>query len=155
MPWPLLTEDLIPEITQWVKEGNWPEIAAKGLGVRPQDWTAWKELGEQLSIALCVPHDPTGATKPADDLTDHERLCVTLVRAVDHAEAECEGIWLKNWLATGAAGRGNGWQAFATMLERRFPERWGKRPPQGTARKRESLEDTLDRISRRENEGDY
>jgi hypothetical protein len=100
MPWTQLTTDLIPQVTQRVKDGNWPEIAAKGLGVRRGDWTAWTELGEQFSAALCFPPDPTGATKPADDLTEHERLCVTLVRAVDQAEAECEGPEARGILTT-------------------------------------------------------
>ena len=152
MPWTPLTEDLIPEIAQRVKGGLWPEIAAQGIGVRPQDWTAWAELGERLSeVAVAAMYETAGAPMLSqaslpDDFTEHERLSVALVRAVDQAEAECEARWIQFVVTETARGRG-AWRAVMWLLERRFPERWGKRVP-GAPPERETLEDYVARFNR-------
>ena len=141
MPKTSLTTTLIEDITEGVKAGEWPHRAAARHGVSPWQWKHWNDLGDRVS-------DSADASEPQEDLSHHELLCRTLVRRCDQAEAECEQRWLKNWLTTAAAARGNGWTAFATLLERRFPTRWSKRPQEAGSPPGESLEEALERIHR-------
>jgi hypothetical protein len=146
MPETSLTATLITNIAEGARCGEWPSRAAARLGVSTTQWRSWSELGDELNHAAAASEAPT-------DLTDHEELCLTLVRGCEQAEAECEGTWLRNLRTACATGRGNAWTAWMTLLERRFPARWAKRSPESAAPEAESMEQILERI-RRETEID-
>jgi hypothetical protein len=143
MPQTRLTEPLITNIAAAVETGAWPISAAIRNGASRWQAKHWIELGTRLNEAATTDDEAT-------DLTTHEQHCLDLVRRIDIAEAICEAAWLDRWLITGAAARGNGWTAFATLLERRFPARWGKRAPTPTDPNRDTrtLEDMIDDIER-------
>jgi hypothetical protein len=144
MPPTHLTDDLADQISASVEVGLWPRTAAILHGASAWQWRHWNELGLRLNE-----QSATADGKP-DDLNSHERACLSLVRKIDIAEANCEAAWLNRWLTIGATGRGNGWTAFANLLERRFPSRWGKRPaaPPEHTRDPRSLEDMIADIER-------
>lgn len=113
-----LTSDVIAAIEKAVDEGEWPREAAKRLGASPKQAAAWMHAGEE--------HFDREAEVAG--LTPHQRLCVELVGRVWIAEAQCENRWRQNWQKSLREGKGGShWQGYATLLERRFPDRWRKR----------------------------
>lgn len=120
-----LTEELIEQIAALVEDGAWPVTAAGVCRVGRPHFERWYELG----IKLYDVEEPPDL----DDLPEHEQLCYLLVHRIHQAEAVCEGRWLAHWHRSNLTERRSnshvGWMA---LLERRFPERWGRRSPATT-----------------------
>lgn len=117
-----LTAELIDEIATHVEDGAWPVTAAGVCRVYPTRFEAWYELGFKFY----------GQEEPPDldDLSEQEQLCYLLVRCIGQAEAECEARWLAHWQRSNLTERrSNSYVGWLALLERRFPERWGKRAP--------------------------
>jgi transposase len=93
-------------IVQLLRAGNYKEIAARAAGVGTSTLYRWLETGE----------------------ADHEHDRDTPLRefwdAVEKAQAEAEATDLA---LIAKAARSGQWQAAAWRLERKFPDRWGRR----------------------------
>jgi len=86
-----------------IREGNYQQTAAQLAGIAPITLLAWKRKGEEQ----------------ADDPHSPYRI---FLAALHHAEAEAEATLVRNVQRVGA----NDWKAHASVLGRRFRERWSE-----------------------------
>jgi hypothetical protein len=99
----LLTPELIERLEQMLKAGNYIGVACRAVGIGEQTFRDWLRRGRTSDA-------------PGDELYRE------LVERAELATAEGE---VRNVAQIAAAAREN-WQAAAWMLERSYPERWGK-----------------------------
>ena len=97
-----LTPETQEKIVSAIAEGNYLETAAAIGGVSATTFFRWLQEGEQATAGL------------KRDFWE----------AVKKAEAEAEALRVSR---ISKAGKDGNWQADAWYLERRYPERWGKR----------------------------
>lgn len=91
---------MIEKIAKWIKAGNYLSVVAKKCGIGERTLYRWLEKGEKAKKGS---------------------LYRQLWQAVKKAESDAEMGAVVGILAS------NNWRALAFFLERRFPERWGKR----------------------------
>jgi hypothetical protein len=96
-----LTDELRDRITTVIRTGVSADVAAAAVGIAPRTYYRWMAMGETAR---------SGCHRAFRD-------------AVDQAKAESE-VELVSRLET--AARNGSWRAAAWLLERRFPERWGR-----------------------------
>jgi hypothetical protein len=94
-----------------IAEGNYVETAVKSAGIAKQTFYNWREQAQAGNIAA-----------------------IALVDAIEKAEADAESDAVNDVKQAGKAGP-QYWAASMTRLERRHPERWGKRGDDGNAPK--------------------
>lgn len=99
---PKLTLELADRLVQLLSAGNYVAVACREVGISRTLFYQWLDRG---------------ASHAARDLEYRE-----LRDRVEHAQAQAEA---RNVAAIAAAAREN-WQAAAWLLERMYPERWGK-----------------------------
>ncbi len=97
-----LTPETQKKIVDAISEGNYLETAAAIGGVSATTFFRWLQEGEQAAAGL-------------------KR---EFWEAVKKAEAEAEALRVSR---ISKAGKDGNWQADAWYLERRYPDRWGKR----------------------------
>jgi len=97
-----LTEDLISRIVPIIEEGNFAEVAYSSVGIGKTTFYRWLSLGEKATTG--VYRDFWNAIKKAEAIAETRYLGVI----------------------RDAANSGN-WTAAAWYLERRYPDRWGKK----------------------------
>lgn len=134
-----VTSALIADASKAVRFGEWPQRALVRFGVSGPTAAEWLSVGEQRAQE---------GVHEDDDL-------VRLFRALDQAEADCEGDWVNRMVAAASNGRqGVGPSRNGTpirsddwlkMLQARFPDRW-RVSGAGRAPRGESMEETLKRI---------
>jgi len=110
----LLTKELIEDVKKYVPACLFGDTIAAYLGIGRRTWYDWLHRGKREERRLGNPK-----AKPKQE----EALFVELSRAVRKGLAEGE---MRAIAGITAAGAGGTWTAFAWILERRFPERWGK-----------------------------
>lgn len=98
-----LTGDLIDEIAKLIREGNYIETTCRAVGISSQTYRNWKKRGAAAESGIYR----------------------GFYEAIDQAEAKGESSYLG--IIKDAANSGKAWQAAAWYLERRYPERWGRR----------------------------
>ena len=101
-----LTPEVEERIVRAIRAGNYPEVAARHAGVHPSTYYRWMERGALEGDAS------------EDDPYRHLRAEVE--RALADAEAAEVALIAQ-------AARGGSWAAAAWLLERRYPDRWGRR----------------------------
>lgn len=101
---------LLQELFTAIADGNYPETACHLIGLAPATFYNWKKRGE----AGETPYD-------------------RFVESVKRAEARAEAKMLAN--VRKASELPQFWAAGMTVLERRHPERWGKRQDETNAPK--------------------
>lgn len=97
-----LSDETLRKITNALRAGNYIETAARYAGIASSTLYEWLDRGER-----------------------GERGYVEFYEQVELARAEAE---VSDVAHLRIAGKTN-WQAYAWMLERRHPTRWGRRPP--------------------------
>jgi transposase len=97
-----LTADLTEQITKLISEGNYVEVACSAVGIGKTTFYRWLEAGDSAQSGIFR----------------------DFWNAIKKAEAEAETKY--TGVIKDAANTGN-WTAAAWWLERRYPERWGKR----------------------------
>lgn len=112
-----LDDELIGELVSVIRAGNYIDVAASYVGVSRQSFYRWMREGRDVERAL-----ETGRVTE-DALSEMESLTLTLARSVEHALAESE---VRDLALIGRAATDN-WTAAAWRLERKYPERYGKR----------------------------
>ena len=96
-----LTPEVQERICQYVRQGLTYEIAARAAGVSETTFYRWKQRGERSK---------RGKYRE-------------FWEALKRAESEAEQVLVRRILAAS----NDTWQAAAWMLERRYPERWGRK----------------------------
>lgn len=96
-----LTKQLIDEAEKWIKAGNYNTTVCKYLGIHESTWYKWLQEGE---------HAKSGIKREF-----FERI----KKAESHSEMRSVQMIQK-------AGE-QSWQALGWYLERKFPDRWGKK----------------------------
>lgn len=118
-----LTAELIERILDPVLAGAYLEVAAQAVGVSRGSLYGWKRRAEDLEAAAREHMTADDAETRVYDLTPPEQwVYLDFLHALKSAEAYSEIDLLGRVRSAGL-----GWQAFATILERRFPDRWGRR----------------------------
>ncbi len=107
-----LTPELQADLLRYLRAGNYVVTACKATGIDETQFYKWMEKGAKCKAGIHV--DFYQSVQKA--LADGEALMVGAVRiqAVEH-DAAPDGRVPGNWLAA------------MTDLERRYPERWGRR----------------------------
>jgi hypothetical protein len=108
-----LTPEIAASIVQLIREGNYPVIAARSLGVNERTFKNWLSSGER------------DVERGEPSQTDPEGLMLELYLEVEMAEAVFETGMVKTIKERIDANKN--WTGHMTYLERRFPDRWGKR----------------------------
>jgi hypothetical protein len=96
-----LKPELIETIEKNISEGNYVNIVCQAVGIHKASYYSWYHKGENGRGIFKEFHD-----------------------AIDRATAKAEQTYIG--VIRDAANKGT-WYAAAWWLERRFPERWGKR----------------------------
>lgn len=115
-PMNFLDEEIIQDISDLVRRGNYPESAAAALGIPSGVWKRWFETGQKLIMS--IEDDP----KLLDIMSEDEEKLVMLTQAVIKATVEIEQEALGKIMAAGNFD----WAACAWWLSKMFPEKWGR-----------------------------
>lgn len=100
---PKLTKGLIQNAEKLLKGGNYVETVCEYLGIGTTTWYRWMQEGEQANFGL--KREFWEAIKKAESEAEI-RLVTDLQKIADEERT---------------------WQAIAWMLERKYPDRWGKK----------------------------
>lgn len=95
-----ITEELVKTITEYIKAGNYPEVAASLAGVSRATFYNWLKKGHKHKTG--IHHDFLDSIKEAEDYA--EAAAVERIRR---------------------SGKDN-WTALAWWLERKHPQKWGR-----------------------------
>lgn len=95
-----ITEELVKTITEYIKAGNYPEVAASLAGVSRATFYNWLKKGHEHKTG--IHHDFLDSIKEAEDYA--EAAAVERIRR---------------------SGKDN-WTALAWWLERKHPQKWGR-----------------------------
>ena len=113
-----LTPKLTREVADLVRAGNYLETAAAAVGVSRSTLNKWIRDGRRIRDDLDRgPRDPKGLTA-AEGRVAQFSAAIGKARALSEAEA-LDRI--------AEAGRAGSWQADAWRLERKYPDRYGRR----------------------------
>lgn len=112
-----LDDDLISRLADVVRAGNYIDVAASYLGISRQSFYRWMREGRDIDRTI----ESGAATE--DSLDDYSRLRLRLSRELDLALATAE---VRDLALIGRAAEEN-WTAAAWRLERKYPDRYGKR----------------------------
>jgi len=96
-----LTDEVKAKIVQAISQGNYYEAACSYAAISYQTLRNWKEQGE----------------------SDGNGEYFDFFESIKKAEAQAELRLVQEW----QKHIPNNWQAIATFLERRYPDRWSKR----------------------------
>ena len=97
-----LTPELIEQAAKLISQGNYAQTVFQMLGIPESTWYGWLQRGRE---------------------SERRNIYSEFSEAVKKAEAAAE---LRAVSGIVAAGRRN-WTAFAWYLERKYPDRWGRR----------------------------
>ena len=95
-----LTPEVQDEVVKRIRAGNYINVSCQAVGIGVSTYFEWLKKGEE-------------GRQPYAEFTD----------AIKKAEAEAH----VNYVAIVASHAPNQWQAAAWWLERRFPDKWGRR----------------------------
>lgn len=96
-----------------MREGNYLETSAILAGVHKNTVYNWLKDG----------HKAAALQEKGKQLDDYQSKCLDFLGVIKKAEAEAERLAL----VTLSAMAGEAWQSIAWRLERRHPDRWGRR----------------------------
>lgn len=110
-----LTPRVAEKICNFIRLGSWLETAAGAVGIDRHTLAEWLKRGERAR-----------RSKARDQ---RERMFARFARQVARAQAEAELLDLEriDSAAEGTELRKPEWQAAAWKLERRYPDRWGRK----------------------------
>lgn len=119
---PVLDGDVTRRVVEVVRAGNYAEVAAASVGISGSTFRAWLREGARIRRVL-EPLDEAEYDAAVDALTEHQLQQAEFSAAVEKAMADSEVIDVLNVRKAAA----DHWQAAMTRLERRHPQRWGRR----------------------------
>ena len=106
-----LTKDLQALLVARLAVGNYIDAACMSVGISPASFYVWMDKGREAE------------KKTERKRTAQDRLHMEFMEAVENAQ----GVSEVNALAMVRKAMPDAWQAAAWILERKFPERWGRR----------------------------
>lgn len=123
---PLLTSELEDKIYKYMAEGNYTSTACQAAGVKYDTFLHWQERAKHYNAWLSTQSDIYIDTD-LSDLPDHNSDLVyfRFFHRLKTAEALAEVQHVANISVAGKLPQF--WAASATYLERKYPDRWGKR----------------------------
>jgi transposase len=110
-----ITIEIQNEIVRAIRSGNYLETAASYVGLAHSTVRDWVRRGEREASRLEEDVD----ARPIKSETPFMEFSVAIKKAQAAAE-------IRDVIIIGDAARGT-WQAAAWRLERKYPDRWGKR----------------------------
>lgn len=110
-----LTPKIQEEILRVIKSGNYIETACAYVGINKSTFYEWLKRGAREKDRV--------AKNPRAKVRKSEKPYVDFSNAVEKALAQAE---IRDVAIIGKAAEEN-WQAAAWRLERKFPERWGRK----------------------------
>ena len=110
-----LTPKIQEEILRVIKSGNYIETACAYVGINKSTFYEWLKRGAREKDRV--------AKNPRAKVRKSEQPYVDFSNAVEKALAQAE---IRDVAIIGKAAEEN-WQAAAWRLERKFPERWGRK----------------------------
>ncbi len=119
---PILNSDVTKRVADIVRGGNYAEVAAASVGINRDTFYRWLREGARIRRTL-DPLDDAEYDTAVDALTDHEFNMAAFSDAIEKAMGESEVIDVLNVRKAASEH----WQAAMTRLERRHPQRWGRR----------------------------
>jgi hypothetical protein len=124
-----LTPDVLKRITDALKSGNYRDTAAAYAGIGVSTLALWMQKGRAAIDRINTEKTRTiGKGKNGRTIepkpTAQEQPYVDLVDAVKGAESEAEARMV---MVVQKAAIGGEWTAAMTYLERKFPEKWGRK----------------------------
>lgn len=96
-----MTPEVQAKLVEAISNGGYYDIACRSVGIRYMTFRRWMQRGEK------------------EESGEYCDFCY----AIKKAEADCEQEVVRGWVKDDMVGN---WQARATFLERRHPERWSK-----------------------------
>jgi len=132
-----LSKQLIEQIATYIENGNFAQDACKLADVSEAGYYKWLATGRAILDGE-LPKTKANA------------LTVDLVEAIKHADAKFKAYHLSN---INKASRTT-WQASAWMLERRFPEEYGRRTDNAVKVEADGAVTIYIPDNRREDDGD-
>jgi len=114
-PTKIINKEIVAKIVKAIRAGNYIETAAAYAGISKNTLYDWLRRGEREKQRL--------ATNPRSKMRKSEAPFVEFSDAVERALAEAE-VRDVTIIAKAAETQ---WQAAAWRLERKFPDRWGRR----------------------------
>ena len=111
-----LTLEIIGALEVEVKQGHWPNVVARRIGIHGNTMNAWMKRGETAYL------EDTGQTP-----TEPEFLYRYLYESIEEAEAVAEMEMLAAAMEQAKMGRAGAGTTILTTMERRFSDRWRKR----------------------------
>lgn len=115
-----INAEIIGKIVTYVRTGSYIETAVVAAGISKQTYYQWMKAASAAEEAAEVA-ERKGEQSPR--LTKQQKLCFELRDAIEKALAEGE---LSDLMTIRIASKRN-WQAAAWRLERKFPDKWGRR----------------------------
>ncbi len=96
-----LTPEVTKRLTEAIRAGNYYEAACGYAGIGYSTFRAWMVRGEEAKSGK------------------YREFMESIKKAEQEAEVRMVAMWQKHMP--------DNWQAIATFLERRYPDRWGRR----------------------------
>lgn len=106
------TPETLDAIVRHLRRGNYREVAARAVGVSERTFHAWMKRGRDNADAV---------ERGQEELDDFGLFYCEVIRAEAEAETRiCDGV-------IDLAGRLGKPEVLLKFLERRYPDRWGRR----------------------------
>ncbi len=123
-----LTTELMNEIAQYLRAGNYIETTAALVGINRDSIYEWIKRGnrvrEEWDTKMLTAGENNNDSLAVVEEVEIVDLYLEFSEAVKKARAEAEGANIRNIRRASDNGV---WQASAWWLERSFPKKWGKR----------------------------
>lgn len=141
-----LSPELIGDIAQLIRSGNYRRDAARVCGISEDTLHLWLQRGRQIERGLegqgpcprcgaqdeapCVtssgnPLKEFHSDRPRLSTGDYDDLCLRLLQTVTRADVEAKARAVIAWNRAIDAGD---WRAAKEFLARRWPSEWGQEP---------------------------
>lgn len=158
-----LSPELINDIAQLVRSGNYRRTAAKVVGVSEDTLHLWLQRGKQVELGLettapcprcqaenndpCItakgnPLKEFHTDRPRNSSGEYDDLCLRLLQTLTRADEEAKARSVIAWNRAIDAGD---WRAAKEFLARRWSSEWGQEPIQmeHTITSRNALEEKI------------
>jgi hypothetical protein len=158
-----LTPELINDIAQLVRSGNYRRTAAIVVGVSEDTLYSWLQRGNQVLLGQdrehicprCSARDNEPcisangntlkefhADRPRPSQGDYDDLCLRLLQTLTRADEEAK---MRSVIAWNRSIDSGDWRAAKEFLARRWPAEWGQEPIEmhHTVESRSSLEQRI------------
>ncbi len=109
-----INQELINKIVEYISHGNYISTSCQACGISHRTYDTWIKHGEELAE-----HIESGK----NHIEESQLIYLQFFEAIKKAESEAEA---KNVQIIQSVAPKN-WQAAAWLLERKYPEKYGKR----------------------------